>query len=57
MTAVTLAATLNAMFSLRLASPAEARAWLADGGWPRLDAWLETHRADPDQPRPEETPA
>jgi len=41
-----LAAVLNAAFGLSLATAAEARAWLADGGWERFDAWLSAHRGD-----------
>lgn len=42
----TLAASLNELFGLRLADAAEARAWLIDGGFARLDAWLAGHAAD-----------
>lgn len=37
---------LNATLGLDLADSAEARAWLADGGWERLEAWLAAHRDD-----------
>jgi hypothetical protein len=43
-----LAARLNELFGLDLADFAEARAWLADGGWERFDVWLDRHRNDAD---------
>jgi hypothetical protein len=46
---VPLAAALNAALGLRLADPAEARAWLAAGGFEQLDTWIQTHRADPEE--------
>jgi hypothetical protein len=49
---ITLAAALNAALGLHLADAAEARAWLADGGWLQLDAWVEAHRGDPKNPNP-----
>ncbi len=49
-----LAAFLNAAFSLGIATLAEARAWLADGGWTRLESWLAVHRND--RPRRLTTP-
>jgi hypothetical protein len=45
--AVALVDALNAAFGLGLADAAEARAWLADGGWEQLDAWLRAHRDAP----------
>lgn len=52
---VTLAAALNAALGLRLATPAEARAWLAAGGFAELDAWIATRPADPEEALPQET--
>jgi hypothetical protein len=37
---------LNRTFGLNLANRAEAREWLADGGWPQVEAWLNAHRND-----------
>lgn len=45
---VPLAAALNTALGLRLADAAEARAWLAAGGWEVLDTWIASHRGDPD---------
>jgi hypothetical protein len=43
-----LVVALNAALGLELADFAEARAWLSDGGWDRLDEWLAAHRGDDD---------
>ncbi len=43
-----LPAALSKLFGLDLADAAEARDWLADGGWAVLDRWIEAHRGDVD---------
>ena len=50
----TLAAFLNRTFGLNLANRTEACGWLADDGWPKLDAWLAVHHSD--RPRRAVTP-
>jgi len=41
-----LATALNAAIGLDLASFSQAREWLNDGGWERLEEWLAAHRDD-----------
>jgi hypothetical protein len=45
---VALVDVLNALFGLGLADAEAARRWLADGGWPALDAWISSRRGDRD---------
>lgn len=45
---VPLAVALNAALGLGLADAAEARTWLRDGGWARLEDWIASHRGDLD---------
>jgi len=50
----TLTRFVSAVFDTGVTTSAEACAWLADGGWPELEAWLAGHRSD--RPRRVVTP-
>lgn len=45
---VALVDAVNSALGLALADAAEARRWLADGGWQVFDAWISARRGDPD---------